>query len=226
MSTSLCASRSRRATAMRSGPTQTGQPLRRDRTIGSSPTSAASSAIVAARASASLAPYPRETIPGCQPFFFRNSAIQSTSGVLPAPPTVMLPTTITGMPGWLLFRIRSLKRSLLEKARKPNATLAGHSRKAAAALRCQGSTLLAGLRREGDLRQAGHPRRLHHPHHRLVGGVGVRADHDHRVLLVERGPAQHVGERVDAGELRRRAVDHVLPLGVDQDIDLARPLEL
>src|SRR5712664_729245 len=38
-------------------------------------------------------------MPGDQPFDFRNSAIQSTSGVLLLPPTVRLPTTITRMPG-------------------------------------------------------------------------------------------------------------------------------
>ena len=41
-------------------------------------------------------PYPRLTMPGCQPRARKRVASAATSGVLPLPPTVMLPTTTTG----------------------------------------------------------------------------------------------------------------------------------
>jgi hypothetical protein len=54
--TSSCAARSSAATRTRSAPTQTGHPLRRESRIGSSPTSAAVEATVAARGSEMFAP--------------------------------------------------------------------------------------------------------------------------------------------------------------------------
>src|SRR5258706_2704661 len=112
--------------------------------------------------------YPRDTIAGCQPFDFRNSAIQSTSGVLPLPPATMLPTTMTGIPGCSLFSKRTQYRNLLIETTKRNARLTGHSSQATAPRRCQCFTrrgLLVGLRGEGDLREARKARGLHDAHH-------------------------------------------------------------
>src|SRR3954471_967394 len=119
-----------RITARRSAPTQTGQPLRRDRMIGSSPTSAASDVMVAGRGSVRAAPYPRETIAGAQPLLSRSGAIHRTSGVLPLPPTVMLPTTMTGIPGCSLFSRRAQYRNFLNVTPTENTKLAGHSNQA------------------------------------------------------------------------------------------------
>src|SRR2546422_4883584 len=64
-------------------------------------------------------------MPGDQPFDFRNSAIQSTSGVFPLPPTVTLPTTITGTPGCFEFRSLSLKSKRRMTTAAPNRRLIG-----------------------------------------------------------------------------------------------------
>ena len=76
-------------------------------------------------------------MPGDQPFDFRNSAIQSTSGVFPLPPTVRLPTTITGTPGCFELRSLSLKSKRRMRTAAPNNRLIGHSSQATAPRRYQ-----------------------------------------------------------------------------------------
>ena len=44
--------------------------------------------------------YPLETIPGLSPLFFKRFASQITKGVLPFPPTLKFPTTITFWSGF------------------------------------------------------------------------------------------------------------------------------
>ena len=106
--------------------------------------------------------------PATSPSPCRNSAIQITSGVLPLPPTVMLPTTMTGMPGCALLQ---------DAQRVENAPNENHDAEQQAhrpqqpgdgAAAVPVASLLGGLRGEGDLRQAGEARGLHHAHHRLV----------------------------------------------------------
>src|SRR5258706_1741120 len=93
-------------------------------------------------------------MPGVQPFFARSSAIQITSGVLPAPPTVRLPTTITGIPGCLLPRTLTWYRIFLRRTAQPKTRLTGHSSQATAPRRVQGFTFLPfGLRPAGELGQ-------------------------------------------------------------------------
>ena len=69
-------------------------------------------------------------------------------------------------------------------------------------------------------------RGFHHPDHRLVGGDGVGADDHDRFAQAGASPAQLARELLDARELDRQLVDHVLALRVYQHAHLARALEL
>src|SRR5687767_3546204 len=133
-------------------------------------------------------------IAGDQPLLRRNSAIHRTSGVLPVPPTVRLPTTITGMPGCALLSKRSAYSARRTPTAMPKTRLTGHSSQAMAPRRYQNFTLLRGLRREGDLRKAGDACRFHHADHRLVRRGCVRGDHDHRLFETRASATQLLRE--------------------------------
>ena len=82
----------------RSRPTMTGAAVRRAMSTGSSPTAATSWSGRTRRGASptGLAPWPRLTTAGCAPAACSCATSHSTSGVLPVPPAVRLPTTITG----------------------------------------------------------------------------------------------------------------------------------
>src|SRR6185436_6233540 len=109
-----------------------------------------------------------------------------TRGVLPVPPTVMLPTTTTGT------RARHAGRSFMRKARRRNATkrpkrsVSGRKISAPPPSRCHSdsSQALIGegcgsaprLRGERDVVVAGEACAFHHVDDRLMGGAGIGAD--------------------------------------------------
>src|SRR5471032_216785 len=163
----------------------------------------------------------------------RISRISITRGVLPVPPTVMLPTTTTGTRARHAGRIcaRYANRRAATIARKISAS--GKKMSAPPPNRCHSDSsqalisrlvprapdLPARLRRERNVVVSREPRALHHVDHGLVRGQGIGADGDHRLLRALRGLLERVGEGLGAAEGGRGPVDRVLAGRIDRDVE-------
>ena len=73
---------------------------------------------------------------------------------------------------------------------------------------------------------AGQPRRFHDIDHRLMRGIGVGIDHDHRIHELPGCAAHLVGQGGNVAKHHRLAVDGVLPGRIDGDIDFVGPFLL
>src|SRR6185369_4848977 len=139
------------------------------------------------------------------------------TGVLPVPPTEMLPTTMTGTFARHGFAspVRYARRRRKTAKRKRSAR--GKKTSAPPPRRCHSrsnhaATLRPRLRGERDVVEAGEPRAFHHVHDRLVRGGGVGADGDDRVLAALRGFLQALRESGGIAEHGRGPVDGVAAL--------------
>src|SRR5215831_18314948 len=166
-------------------------------------------------------------------------------GVFPVPPTVRLPTTITGMPrradGSKPARYISLRaataspKTRLTGYRSSDTGLSRYQWRAAnsegvartASIGARSGALLRGLLHgEHHLADAGPARRVHDADRRLVGRVAVAADDDDGLLQPGCGAAQLVGERIHVARLDETALHRVLPGGADHDVHLVCALQL
>src|SRR5438132_7647159 len=177
-------------------------------------------------------PKPRATTPGVHPRRMRISRISITSGVLPVPPTVMLPTTITGTGARHEGRMRARYAKRRRNTASPNNTANGRKINAPPPNRCHSRSshdlivpdLAFGLRRERDVVVAREPRAFHHVDDRLVGRGGIGADRHHRLARSLGRVLERLREVLRAAEDRGRAVDRVLAGRVHGHAQHLRPV--
>src|SRR6188508_3035021 len=122
--------------------------------------------------------------PGLKPLRCRRSTMASTSGVFPVPPTVMLPTTITGtgarQVGSSFNRYSERLTALAPRNSSANGDMSSarppsfcHSDRIHSLTGEAPALALAALGGERDVVVAREPRAFHDVHHVLVLGGGV-----------------------------------------------------
>ncbi len=210
--TSSCAASTRRA------PMATGQPRRRAMSSASSPTSPASASAVTRRDPARIAPHTHAAPHrGRCPVARSCSASQITSGVLPVPPTVRLPTTMTGTPARCL---RSQPRRVSTPPQRRDAAIHRgqrpqcQRRRVAIPARFQPAPQCAGLRHRTAACKAVRTGRAAPAVRGVPAGFGDAPIlyHDDAVGLLHRGQAMRDHQRRAAAAQCRDGILH-MPLG-------------
>src|SRR5215472_2659871 len=183
--------------------------------------------------------------PGRRPRSRKAFTSARIRGVFPVPPTVRLPTTITGIPRRAeaskptrYISLRAATASPKTRLRGYRSTDTGLSRYQwrdgksegvglTASIGARSGALLRGLlHREHHLSDARPARRVHDADRRLVGGVAVAADDDDGLVQPGCGAAQLVRERVHVARLDDTALHRVLSGGADHDVHLVGALQL
>src|SRR5262249_3565449 len=172
--------------------------------------------------------------PGRRPRSRKAFTSARIRGVFPVPPTVRLPTTITGIPGRADGSTPARYISLRAATASPKTRLRGYRSSdtglsryqwregkseevgLTASIGARSGALLRGLlHREHHLADTRPARRVHDADCRLIGRVAVAADDHDRLLQPGCGAAQLVGERVHVARLDDTALHRVLPAGAD-----------
>src|SRR5262249_2346948 len=182
---------------------------------------------------------------GFRPRAHRLFTSARISGVFPVPPTVRLPTTITGTPAradestptrYISRRAATARpKTRLRGNRSSDTGLSRYQWRAAssegvgrtASIGARTCALLRGLlHREHHLADARPARRVHDANRRLIRRIAVAVDDDDGLLETRRGPAKLVGQRIHVPRRNQLALDRILPVRTHHDVELVRALEL